>query len=441
MISLPFLTKLDSRAAIKGSRDPLGIQPLWTRLGRDIVGNLTTVSNSVTDFSVLLLGFHFVETVAATRGSEYDLATFLKWEQLAAYARANNDDYGFRGTDRVRRRVGEKKPWPLSIDSDAQILSDQKNYGLWGLYTVPAKSSGLIDSEPPRLTSEARDVVQAEFLRQIDQTSPRSIKHITSCVSSDRYVLNRKKVADAQMLDAVGKAVAMPGARTRELFHEHLLNGGKSAHDTRGRQRVLSELLTDTLTVKDWRISPQSLLELAQRAGKKHGEVGQSLEARLKRIYAAESVLAPGAALFQHLLGCDGQDPDNIASNLHKHWGAVFQTTIPRAEVEAWTSEMRSWKGGLPDAPTRWLQLSDTLHSARYRDAIELVLKQNADVMQSRSVAAPWIVVASNRRLSVRFKDESAARLPTRDEIPGLWRHPYFIQSLRDVAGYLEVRR
>ncbi len=31
---MPFLTALDSRAKIKGSRDPLGIQPIWTRLRR-----------------------------------------------------------------------------------------------------------------------------------------------------------------------------------------------------------------------------------------------------------------------------------------------------------------------------------------------------------------------------------------------------------------------
>lgn len=63
MLTTPFLTKLDSRAAIKGSRDPLGVQQIWTRLGRQVVGNLTTVSNSVPDFTVLLLGYYFVERV------------------------------------------------------------------------------------------------------------------------------------------------------------------------------------------------------------------------------------------------------------------------------------------------------------------------------------------------------------------------------------------
>jgi hypothetical protein len=43
-IAGPFLTDIDAQAAIKGSRGPLGIQPMWTRLGRRVVGNLTTVT-------------------------------------------------------------------------------------------------------------------------------------------------------------------------------------------------------------------------------------------------------------------------------------------------------------------------------------------------------------------------------------------------------------
>ena len=33
-MSGPFLTALDSRGAVKGSRDPLGAQSIWVRFGR-----------------------------------------------------------------------------------------------------------------------------------------------------------------------------------------------------------------------------------------------------------------------------------------------------------------------------------------------------------------------------------------------------------------------
>lgn len=44
MVSMPFLTQLDSRAQVRGSRDPLGVQAVWTRMGRHVGGNLTTIT-------------------------------------------------------------------------------------------------------------------------------------------------------------------------------------------------------------------------------------------------------------------------------------------------------------------------------------------------------------------------------------------------------------
>ena len=87
MLDAPFLTDLDSRAAVKGSRDPLGIQPIWTRFGRHVVGNLTTVSNSVRDFTPCYSATGSPSALPE-QGTGRELATFLKWEQLAAYARA-----------------------------------------------------------------------------------------------------------------------------------------------------------------------------------------------------------------------------------------------------------------------------------------------------------------------------------------------------------------
>src|SRR6187402_2573029 len=108
MLTTPFLTDLDSRAAVKGSRDPLGIQQIWTHLGRYVVGNLTTVSNSVRDFTTLLLGYYFAERLSEELGPGSELAVFLKWEQLAAYSRASvNKDFSFRGTERVQKVLNE----------------------------------------------------------------------------------------------------------------------------------------------------------------------------------------------------------------------------------------------------------------------------------------------------------------------------------------------
>ena len=84
----PFLTALDPEVQVKGSRDPLGLELIWTNLGRTLVGNLTTVTRSVRQFTTLLLGIHFAGQVSSP-GHDGDtfLSAFLRFEQLAAYSR------------------------------------------------------------------------------------------------------------------------------------------------------------------------------------------------------------------------------------------------------------------------------------------------------------------------------------------------------------------
>jgi hypothetical protein len=44
MISTPFLTEVDARAQVKGSRDSLGVMMLWSHFSSRVVVNLTTVT-------------------------------------------------------------------------------------------------------------------------------------------------------------------------------------------------------------------------------------------------------------------------------------------------------------------------------------------------------------------------------------------------------------
>ena len=148
------------------------MQSIWSRLGRRVVANLTTVSNSVRDVTVWLLGYYFAERVADDGGARDYLATFLKCEQLAAYARSHvNHERGFRGTERVARRLADGERVKLGVDATAQILGNQKIYGLWGLYTIPTRASALLEGEPTRLTTEAQEVVERSVLPVLESAA------------------------------------------------------------------------------------------------------------------------------------------------------------------------------------------------------------------------------------------------------------------------------
>lgn len=441
MLATPFLTSLDSRAAVKGSRDPLGVQPIWSRLGRQVIGNLTTVTNSVRDFTVLLLGHYFVELLADTEGTGGDLGTFLKWEQLAAYARSHvGKEGGFRGVERVERRLREGEKVRLSADAEAQILGNQKTYGLWGLYTVPAKASGLLQGDPTRLTAEARAFVERRLVPELESVCPRAVRGIVERLKPKEYELDLGK-RDAAILAGVAHVVTIGASKS--FYQQHLVYGGeddlRAARGTQGRQRLFAELLSETFPEEKWRPSPPALRHFASRAREK-GDVGQELAVRLERVRTAELLLAPAVAFFEHVLGCDGQNAAEVASTVRQHWGERPRETIDTGATEELWRAVPTLSDD-PDAGPRWCQLAAAFHGARYEDAIRLVLEQNAAVMKARASFAPWAVLQENgqqRRIQVKFRDQNLGHLPGADELPTLWRHAYFIESLRTVAAALE---
>ena len=431
MLTVPFLTKLDPRGAVKGSRDPLGVQAIWTRFGRHVVGNLTTVSTSVRDFTTLLLGYHFAEVIAGEApGSE--LATFLKWEQIAAYARAHvNHDFGFRGTERVQKSLSDGTKLTVSDDQASQILANQKIYGLWGLYTVPGKSSGLLEGEPTRLTAAAREFVEGFYLPVLEETGgTRTIKRITD-VLRQRSTRIDLAGGDQRWVDAVAR-ILKPKllAKERDVFRSHLLFGGPEDR-TEGRQRILAGLLAATMEDADFTWSPGALSALEARSVAA-GDDGQSLANRLGRIRACEAVIAPSAAVFLHILGMDGKPLVDAAERLKTEWGPRV-ALVQLDEVRQLEPELG---GGDAVAGKRWVAIAEAMATGEYPKLVELLIEQNRVVMDARG-SASW-VEARDGRFHVRFHEERGD-LPRREDLATMWRHSYFLDALRAVAGQIGV--
>ena len=173
-----FLTLEDPRARVKGSRDPLGVQPIWWAFGRRIVGNLTTQTDSCRGFAVLLPGRYLAQKLleAEEIGAEDALEAFLRFEQVCGYARhlaRDADDpedatERILGIERISRRGGEQA---VTIDAtgEAAILSDQRAYGLWGLYSVSARASKLLPEGPVGVTEVAAEFVEEHYLPQLSK--------------------------------------------------------------------------------------------------------------------------------------------------------------------------------------------------------------------------------------------------------------------------------
>lgn len=426
----PFLTDLDERAAVKGSRDPLGIQSIWTRLGRHVIHNLTTVSSSVRDFTTLILGYWFVERVTEAGARDAELATFLKWEQLAAYARAEiNKDLTFRGVERVVRNLNDGPKITLSADRVHQILGDQKIYGLWGLYTVPARASGLVEADPPRLTPMARDFVERMYVPLLAEGAGREGRAIINLLREPAARLDVRG-KDAGLVDVVARLLKRRIlAKERAFYRESLVYGGPQDR-TRGLQRELAGLLLEPpFAESGFTWSPPMVGQLVKTAPARGGEAS-ALAHRLDRIRHAETLMAPAALLFSFLLSRGEATITEVAAALRERWGDRL-TTIDVKGVEALKAEIGA-AAGEPAAGERWVRLGERLGAGDYATAVQLLLEQNRYVMKSRAGAAPW-VEEQGGRLVVRFRDEGGS-LPAREDLPHLWRFPYFLDSLRAVT-------
>lgn len=441
LLATPFLTENDPRLPYVGSRDPLGVLAIWTRVGRTCIGNLTTNSNSVRNFKVLLLGCHFARLVADERGREEELPTFLRWEQLAAYARAQVlKETGFRGVERVRVRLTNGEALRLGLSESEQILSDQKVYGLWGTHTVPAEASGLLEREPLRLTAAAHDVLEHVYLPALSRAGADGVRTILEYVSKEGAALRLGRPTEVRLLKAIAGVLERLDPREVELFQRHLLHGGPNdadpIHGTNGRQKLLAELLEASVPEDDeWRPSPGAVSALARQAARR-GATGLDLAEHLERVRACEAVLAPAVALFVYLLQSSGQSLDTLAERLDQHWGKTLTSTLPLARLIELAPLIKEGTS-TAEAARSWHGLAQALHAADHRRALELLLELHAAVMKARE-AAPWCVLEGSK-LRVDQSDDLEGELPTREELPELWRHGYFLSSLRRIA--LELRQ
>lgn len=427
----PFLTEIDSRAAIKGSRDPLGQMAIWTRFGRYVVGNLTTVSTSMRDFTVLLLGLWLVEQVVDGGSEESDLDVFIKWEQVAGYARAlNNRKAAFRGVEQVLHNLSET-PHKVTISADRgfQILGNQKIYGIWGLYTVAARSSGLVEGDPPRLAPAARAFVETIYVEALERAGFKNGGALIKLLSQQTGSL-QPEGKDAKLLETLGKMLRPDkvSSAERKFYDEFIVRGGR-LDDTGGRQAHLANLLEETLANSDFSLDGRSIVDLAKRA--KMEETG--LAEQLLRIRHCEALLAPASRLFQFLLTKDQSPITKIADDIRGSWSD--KVSIDVKELAGLVPEITAAVGEV--AANRWSAVATSLATGAYEDVVRLLIDQNAWVMKDRASAAPWIEINADR-LNVRFKDESA-ELPKRKELAALWRFPYFIDSLRTMTAQVRT--
>lgn len=425
---MPFLTLEDPNARLKGSRDPLGVQPIWASFARHVVQNLTTQSASYRDFTTFLLGRYFAEQLVAEGRvpAEHALDVFLRTEQVAAYVRhvRHGEGSGIRGIERVRRfRREYKRRVPIHTGRRGAILSDQKIYGLWGLYTVPARRSGLVPEHSVGLTDVARELVEREYLSRM-WSARRAISRL----------LSRNGTLELHERNAVYSAFAevlapRPTAKERVFYGRYVRDAAVNDPDEQTPQRRLSALI-ERHTQLEQRISREEVSKLASRAGQRDPELVRYLE----RILRLEAVIAPAALLFDHVLQQTERTPEQVGKGVRELWGRKLPH-VRRSSFDPLVAEVESVVG--PSQCSCICRVHDAFVSGDYTEAVRGVLEWNAEVMSNRQ-GAPWARVSDRGKVDVRFRG-SERGIPCKSELPQLWENSYFLDSLKALTRDLSL--
>jgi hypothetical protein len=439
-----FLTELDPNARVKGTRDPLGIQSVWSGFARLVVGGITSQTSSLDDFRILVMGSWLIDQVADD--SIPKASIFACWEQLAAYARLEvHGQGGFRGITRVRNRLERskqcKEPIQISSSRSDQILTNQAGYGIWGLYRSTAWSTGLLSREKPMVARpEVLMLVRDTYVPLLEPTWGKDLATLLRWVT-EGHELRPWKAEDRRRLESIARSMTGPvTAAERALYREFLVEAGPDDVESipravRRRQRALVSQLRARGTSSH--IGRDDLRAVAASTD------DSDLEDALESMLAGGALLGAAARIFAYL----SQQADTTiaaeAAHLEEHFShhAHLLSTSHLARLRAVTKTRPT----LLDAPAddtghreRWLQIATALHDKDFEAILTLLVAQNELVSRARGGATGWVTVSSTGTVKVNITDTGPA-LPEDADPDGFWIEPYYVGNLLNLSRAVEV--
>ena len=400
---MAFLSLLDDRAKPKGSRDPLGFELVWTHYGRRVIGNLTTVTSSLNNFAVALLGFKWANELCAhlpagERQSQIR-ETFLRYEQLTGYLRYMSGNTALMGITRVAKRIQDPSfSISLGLHADEMILIDQASYGMWGLYSSAMRDTGLVRGGERSLTPLG-DQLALAIEAKLD-------KHALLDLMRKGGGLHH----DVLQKHAQPFLRAIQNRSIQSNLVEALMGGSEA-------NRIQQELwqLTRSLREKDkLKVAVPEFIDTIKNKTR-----NPQLKARLIEIEQIERLLVAANNLFHYCRRKDGEKRKDILTAL----AGINYNYAHLAESQSLSN--------LPHAQT--LEgIRGSLIRGNNRQALIHIFELNKRVMEQRG-GAPWVELEPNQKLRVRVPSETSELL-TQKQLITSWNYEYFFTSYLSIA-------
>ena len=405
----------DNLIGSSSSRDPLGVLPIWSARGRDLVPHLTEQTTSAEGFE-LLMAIYWLWNRFVSEKPEHSAeqrAFYLIVEQAVAHAaaRVNDGVWPLPGKRRVKAQGGASEV-SLSIRvSQCHLIQNQLGNGTWGLYRGAAGRAGLLSKGLHALSAPALGLLDARppFPGRV----PGKVMALVEEAFDD---------PDAEVpfsLHRSNKTVQSMAALIADLPH------GAFLWERIVEARPLTENLTGQVLQLGGGLLKLGIRPFLLRAARDlpgHREV-------IEDVIRCESLLAPLEGIFRWMCRQQGESLASAAGAL-----PVSLSSLQNAQSDFSSSGVYPAGG----ARGRWRLYADELDTSSRTALLGSLLKLHEQISAERG-RAPWVEVDENGRLvtNVEVQPVDAAQLdPAR-----AWRNSYYLGSLESVAGQLQGRQ
>lgn len=367
-----FLTLPDPRIKPSGSRDPLGFQTIWVKLGRELVGdNLTTITSSIDNFIITLLACHYSFKEV---DEDKKMEVFFKVEQLGAYFRIpTKHKNNIMGITQAQKNYDANR---IILGKDGQIFGNQKTSGLWGYYSSALMMSGLINQEK----------------NQIEENGIQIINKVLAKFSLDEFI-NRSSI-DVDTIE-----------RHANTFIQAL---GMVYQDMVGMVLNKSKFNIYNMSVSYFQSTPESIHYNSFYDWIKECYTDDELTVKLVEIKEIDKTLWVASKVFEFCRTQKGKMINEVATIVE---------TSSLATIELGQSDLKM---------KRFIEL---WNNKQFVQVIHELVNMHAEAMKSRS-SAKWLTI-KDEKLNVTVG--SKMRLPTSVENIH-WQYNYFLHSYISIA-------
>ena len=380
-----------------------------------------------------MLGRYLAERLIDERAIEDDsvVDVFLHTEQICAYVRhiQHGVEGDIRGIDRVKAKVQQtKRRIPIDVGAKGQILGNQKIYGLWGLFSSPARVSGLIQDGPIGTTPDAQEFVEKNYAPQLEHVF-RPLRDLV-CNGGHLNGANPDPV-----FKAFGNILDKKFTDAEKSFYSeylrdavHVLAHPSIQQQSSKNQQLLVQLLIDNDLLSGSLGRDEFLL--LRRLSRTPDE---NLHTGLDQIVRAEAVFAVAMVIFEYVLSRDGHLIADIDQMLSNRWG----NDIPNIDAQANSDLLHKIDEAyrVSDVAGHFDRCQKALQDGLFGDVVETLISWNK-LIQLRRGGAPWVQLGKQGRLEVRYRGYEKI-LPSADELTQLWRYSYFLPSLQSITRQL----